>query len=194
MRKALVVGINHYDHGQQLHGCVDDAHEVKTILCRHGDGTVNFDVNLLTGTGSANKITKLELKDQIASLFSDDSDVALFYFAGHGHIEPVGGYILASDCRRGDDGVSLAEVVALENDSNAKNKIIVLDSCHSGIAGNPPSSNQHANLSEGLTILTASTKDQYATEPNKRGLFTSLFVNALTGAAANLVGDVSPGG
>jgi hypothetical protein len=134
------------------------------------------------------------LKDYIAELFKDDSDIALFYFAGHGHIEATGGYLLASDSARGDEGVSLADVLIFANDSKAKNKIIVLDSCHSGIAGTPPSAGQNAVLSEGLTILTASTKEQYATEQNGRGLFTILFVDALSGAAANLVGDVSPGG
>ena len=28
MRKALVVGINYYEHGTPLFGCVDDAHAV----------------------------------------------------------------------------------------------------------------------------------------------------------------------
>lgn len=32
MRIALIVGINHYDHGSPLFGCVDDAHAVKFIL------------------------------------------------------------------------------------------------------------------------------------------------------------------
>ena len=35
---------------------------------------------------------------------------------------------------------------------------------------------------------------QYATEEDGAGVFTSLFVDALGGAAANLVGDVTPGG
>jgi len=44
MRKALVVGINYYQHGSPLFGCVDDAHAVKSALQRHSDGTVNFGV------------------------------------------------------------------------------------------------------------------------------------------------------
>ncbi|EFE6737880.1 caspase family protein, partial [Escherichia coli] len=27
MRIALIVGINYYEHGGSLHGCVNDAHE-----------------------------------------------------------------------------------------------------------------------------------------------------------------------
>lgn len=194
MRKALVVGINYYAHSQPLFGCVDDAHSVKAILERHGDGSVNFDVQLFTGTGPSDVVSRSNLKDYIEKLFSDDSEIALFYFAGHGHIEATGGYLLASDSQRGDEGVSLTSLLVLANASKAKNKIIVLDSCHSGIAGTPPVSDQNAVLSEGITILTASTKDQYATEENGRGVFTTLFVDALSGVAANLVGDISPGG
>lgn len=194
MRKALVVGINYYAHVVGLYGCVDDAHAVKAILERHGDGSVNFGMRLISGTGPTDAVTRAQLKDAIEELFTGDSDIALFYFAGHGHIEAAGGYICASDVRRGDDGVSLSEVLALANQSSAKNKIIVLDSCHSGIAGTPPSPNQQAVLSEGLTILTASTAEQYATEQDGSGVFTTLFVDALSGAACNLVGDISPGG
>ncbi len=194
MRKALIVGINYYKHGSPLYGCVDDAHSVKAILERHGDGSVNFDVQLFTGTGPTDTVSRSQLKDYVKKLFSDDSEIALFYFAGHGHIESTGGYLLASDSQRGDDGVSLMEIVAIANESKARNKIIVLDSCHSGIAGTPPSSGNNAVLAEGLTILTASTEDQYATEENGRGVFTTLFVDALNGVASNILGDVSPGG
>jgi hypothetical protein len=116
-----------------------------------------------------------------------------FYFAGHGHVEDTGGYLCGSECATGDDGLSLVEVVTLANASKARNKIIILDSCHSGIAGNQPLGAQAAELTEGLTILTASTADQYATEQNGSGIFTTLLVDALSGAAGNLIGDVTPG-
>ena len=193
MQIGLIVGINYYEHGSPLFGCVDDAHAVKAILERHDGGAVNFDSRLLTGTGPSDRVDRSELKDRIEELFKADANIALFYFAGHGHIEAAGGYLLATDSRRGDEGVSLSEILTFANASPAKNKVIVLDSCHSGIAGTPPTGDQLATLSEGLTVLTASTKDQYATEENGRGVFTSLFVDALSGSAANLTGDITPG-
>jgi hypothetical protein len=51
MRIALVVGINYYQHGSPLFGCVDDAYAVKAVLERHDGGGVNFDCKLLSGTG-----------------------------------------------------------------------------------------------------------------------------------------------
>jgi caspase domain-containing protein len=192
MRKALVVGIDHYANLPGLHGCVNDAQAVKRVLERHGDGCVNFGVVMLAATGPSSSLSRGNLKDRIDELFRDDSDIALLYFAGHGHIEATGGYICASDSARGDDGVSLGEVLALANGSKAKNKVIVLDSCFSGIAGTPAGQSA-AQLNEGLTILTASTKEQYASEENNSGVFTSLFVDAVGGAAGNLLGDVTPG-
>ena len=126
-------------------------------------------------------------------LFVDDSEVALFYFAGHGYIETTGGYLCAGDCKTGDDGLPLTELMTLANGSKARNKIMILDSCYSGALGDHPINTQLSEISEGMTILTASTKGQYAAEENGGGVFTGLLIDALSGAAANLVGDVTPG-
>ena len=193
MRKALVVGINYYEHITSLHGCVNDAHAVKNALERHSDGSVNFGVKLLSGPGATEPVLRTELKQNIQDLFSGDHETALFYFAGHGHLEEAGGYIIASDAKQGEEGIPLADVITYASQSRVQNKIIVLDSCHSGITGSIPTSPMIAGLKEGITILTASTADQYATEINGAGVFTTLFVDALNGAAANLVGDVTPG-
>jgi hypothetical protein len=48
-------------------------------------------------------------------------------------------------------------------------------------------------LSEGLTILTASSETQHAIEENGSGVFTTLFIDAMNGSASNLVGDITPG-
>lgn len=193
MNVAVIVGINYYEHGDSLYGCVNDAYRVKNVLERNSDGSVNFECKLLTASAFRESIDKLSLKDSIKQLFSIKAETALFYFAGHGHVEVTGGYLLASDSRRGDEGVSLTEILTLAKKSPATNKIIVLDSCHSGIAGSPPDNEDESALTEGLTILTASTKDQYASEEDGTGVFTSLFVDALNGGAANLLGDITPG-
>ena len=193
MKKALVVGINYYDHIGQLHGCVNDAYAVSQVLMRHMDSSVNFDVKQITAVDKGTSITRKQLKDDVIELFKDDSEIAIFYFAGHGHVENTGGFLITSECRDGDDGLSLDEVLTISNESKAKNKILILDSCHSGIAGTPKSLGDKALLSEGMTILTASSKDQYANEINGSGVFTSLLVDALNGGAANLLGDITPG-
>jgi hypothetical protein len=196
MRKALIVGIDHYTHIGSLSGCVNDAHSMRAALERHADGTLNFvSPRVLTGPGADQPVPKRVLKEAVRELFADDAEIALFYFAGHGYIEDTGGFLCASDSASGDDGLALSEVMTLANTSKAKNKVIILDSCHSGVAGNNPVSATMAEITDGVTILTASTANQYAMETpgGGSGVFTSLFVDALNGAAANLVGDITPG-
>lgn len=193
MKIALIIGINHYPNGDDLYGCVNDAYSVKGILERNFDGSVNFDCKILTASNAKEALDRGEIKDAIAQLFSTKAEVALLYFAGHGHIEITGGYLLGSDAKRGDDGVSLNDILVLANEAKATNKVIILDSCHSGIAGNAPNIKDSALISEGITILTASTSDQYASEKNGSGVFTTLLVDALSGSAANILGDVTPG-
>lgn len=193
MRKALIVGIDHYAHVPALHGCVNDALSVNQVLERHGDGQKNFDVNLITSDGAHNFVLRNDLRGRIQALFRDDSDIALFYFSGHGHIEATAGYLLASDSKTGDDGISLNDVMTYANESRARNRIVILDSCFAGIAGANPTAPAQAEVRQGVTILAAATEDQYAIEENGSGVFTGLFVDALNGAAANLVGKVTPG-
>jgi hypothetical protein len=163
------------------------------MLDRHADGSPNFGPRLMVGAGPQEVLARSELKEAVRELFADDSEVALFYFAGHGYIETTGGYLCAGDCRTGDDGLALSEVMTLANESKARNKIIMLDSCYSGALGDHPINRNVAEISEGMTILTASTKGQYAAEAAGGGVFTGLLIDALGGAAANLVGDVTPG-
>lgn len=193
MRKALVVGIDYYAKVAALSGCVNDAYNVKGALERHGHGSPNFDISLMVATNAHSAVDRPKLKEKIRDLFHDDSEIALLYFSGHGFVEPVGGYLVTSECSTGDDGVSMDEVLSLANSSPAKSKVIILDCCHSGALGSPVVTDGKSVLSEGITILTASTKDQYAVESGGTGLFTSLLVDALSGAAANLVGAITPG-
>lgn len=194
MRKALVVGIDSYANVSCLHGCVNDSFAVKAMLDRHADGSVNFGVKHLAAVGPADHVGRDELRQAVESLFTGDGEVSLLYFAGHGHIESTGGYLCASDVKTGNDGVPLAEIMIMANHSKVQNRVIVLDSCHSGVAGGSALQQQVAEISDGVTILSASTADQYASEENGAGVFTNLLVDALGGAAANLVGDVTPGG
>ncbi|MEU7599916.1 caspase family protein [Streptomyces sp. NPDC041003] len=196
MRKALIVGIDHYETLENLSGCVNDAYAVRAAVERNSDGTLNFpSPQLIVGTSAERCVKKRDLKEAVRRLFADDSEIALLYFAGHGYIEDTGGFLCASDSETGDDGLSLAELMTLANASKARNKVIVLDSCHSGAVGNSSMAADIAQISDGVTILTASTADQnsYEVPGGGAGVFTNLFVDAINGAAANLVGDITPG-
>lgn len=192
MKKALIVGIDYYADIPSLYGCVSDAKAVKQVLERHADGTINFYIRMLNSTGPRQYVCRNQLRAALIDLFSSDVETALFYFSGHGYIDDLSGYLITSECSFGDDGLSLNDILVLANKSPAKNKIVILDSCHSGAAASSLNNRKYsAEIAEGVSILTASSADQYAVEVDGSGLFTSAFINALKGDAADLLGNVT---
>lgn len=194
-RIALLVGIDYYAYCENLLGCVYDATVINELLDRNGDEcqTKNFDTKLMLAKDKSSSITKGQLKDKIEELFSTNAEIVLFYFSGHGYVESTGGYIMTSECSRGDYGLSLQDLVNYANRSPASNKVIILDSCFSGFAGDSPYAERHASIADGVTVLTSSRRDQTSLEVDAHGVFTNLLADALKGAAANLVGDITPG-
>lgn len=196
MRKALVVGIDDYPNNP-LNGCVSDATAVAQVIEAHSDGEPNFEVKLLISPGensSADGITRKQLRSELDALFAGDPEVALFYFAGHGIVKNVGGYIVTSDLTKYDEGVPMDDVLKLANQSKAKDKVILLDCCRSGKFGSSEIAGGNVSyLSEGLTVLTASRDSESANEKNGSGVFTSLLVDALKGGAGDLRGHITPG-
>ncbi len=193
MRKALCVGIDSYEKVSDLHGCVNDANAVRAVLERNGDGTLNFDTKLMCATSEAAYITRTTLKDAIQELFEGDSEIALFYYAGHGSYDALGGYLCTSEVGREDDGLSLNDVMGIVAQSKAKSKVVILDSCHSGLVACSQEMQNYSILHNGTTVLAACDEKQYSSEENGHGVFTTLLVEALYGGAMNLLGEVSPG-
>ena len=188
MRRALIVGIDDYG-SQSLKGCSNDAEEIKRLLSYHGDNNINFQTVIRTGT-----VYKDELIELIKQCFVRDEDVALFYFSGHGYIDEQGGYLVTSDFEIDDFGVSLQEVMDIANNSKCKNKIIILDSCHSGFMGRDNDISPDATIiTNGVTILTACIEQETALERGGHGVFTSLLIEALSGRAADILGHISLG-
>ncbi|MDU1036970.1 MAG: caspase family protein, partial [Staphylococcus sp.] len=188
-RKALVVGIDDYP-GCPLNGCVNDAKEIKSLLEINGDGSPNFEVKY-----APNIQTKDELLDLLNALFCEgDSDISLFYFSGHGTDEFTG-KIVTPDFKGRDMGVSMSDILALLKQSKSKNKVVILDCCFSGKFGELEvvSSNETV-LGEGVTIMTASSRDQYAVEDGitGHGVFTELLIQGLLGGAADVGGNITP--
>lgn len=187
--KALVIGIDDYP-SSPLGGCVNDAKMFGEIIETNEDNSPNFDVKL-----EINIQTKAELRKSIKDLFSGESDIALLYFSGHGLVNDIGGYIVTPDAEAYDEGVSMDEILVIANNSKAKNKVIILDCCFSGSFGSPAIDGGHvAKIGKGVSILTASRDDEISKEVNGQGVFTNLLLEALRGGAADISGDITPGG
>lgn len=186
MKKALVVGIDDYPNAP-LSGCVNDACEIADKLEVNQDHTKNFDVRLETNING-----KSQLLADVRDLFSGDAEVALMYFSGHGSKDGMG-YLVTPDYEPPMWGVSMADILRCANDSKCRNKIIILDSCYSGLLGEDPvSPDSCSEISQGVTIMTASSRDQTSLEMNGHGVFTSLLLQGLDGGAADLTGKITP--
>lgn len=188
-RKALVVGIDSYGF-LSLEGCVSDSVKIGNLLQRHGNQNPNFDVKRLLS--STDNITQGILKEEIDSLFSGAPDTALLYFSGHGFVNNYGGYLVTSDFKKYEEGVSMSEIIRLANQSKAKNKVIILDCCYSGSLAKPSvGQGSTVELSDGLTVLTACGENEHA-EEDANGVFSSLLIEALEGRCADLTGHILP--
>lgn len=193
MRRALCVGVDNYPFGA-LRGCVSDAERLAALLSKHEDGTPNFECKKLVAPlgGATDIVTRAKLKQAVEQLFREKADVALLHFSGHGTENNLGGYMVTQDAKTYDEGLSMADVLKMANDSKADEVVVLVDCCHAGHMGQIPAiNNSAAVLREGVSIITASRGDQPSVEVGGGGLFTSLVVDALEGGAADLLGDVT---
>lgn len=190
MRRALLVGIDHYANPKKnLKGCVNDALRMKEVFETHENGDRNFDCKMLLS--NEKHVTRGTLKKQIKMLFNHRSnDTVLLYFSGHGATTDAGTYLVTHDAQPNDEGVSLMEVVALANNSKAKEVVIILDCCHAG-GNNIDLSERKVILREGVSILAAATEDQYSWEKGGYGVFTGIIYNAMLGGAADVRGKIN---
>lgn len=188
MKKALVIGINKYPTAP-LKGAVNDANNISELLKVNGNSTTNFEVKTLLEVQ-----TRSELLVKIKEFFSVNADIGLFYFAGHGFVNELGGFIVTPDHKRYEEGIAMNEILNFANRSEIRNKVIILDCCKSGSFGDTTTDGSVTPITKGISILTACRENEPAKEINGRGVFTNLLVEGLKGGAADLRGHISPGG
>lgn len=193
MKKALLIGINDYPEGNELTGCIEDINSVKAAIERHGDGSPNFGVKMMP-----NVQTSGEVMDAIRKLFAGNDDTALFYFSGHGYMNSTGAEIvMPQDIATPGQyytGIQMSTIMSIVNTSKVRNKIIILDCCHSGNIGKYELQDVGSILNTGVSVLTACREDEVAMEAGGHGLFTELLCTALNGGASDYCGNITIGG
>ena len=190
MRRALVVGIDNYPTSP-LTGCVADATRITQLLQNHDDGNPNFECRTLLSP--PNYVSRASLHEALHGLFTQEADIALFYFSGHGvNVNHQGGFLVTQDAAKWELGVSMQEVLNFANDSPIREVVIILDCCDSGAFGQIPSIDRDkVVLREGISILTSSGPSEPSVEEDGRGLFTKLVCDALAGGASDVIGEVN---
>lgn len=154
-RVALVVGNSNY-RNSPLKNPVNDATDIAAKL-----KVLGFDVTLKTDLSNYGFETALNSFKQKAS----GSDIALFFYAGHGMEIDGTNYLIPVDAPIGDDNQlkykSVNANYVLDILSGAKKKIIILDACR-----NNPSS--RSVLHGGLGVMSATNAFfAYSTSPGK---------------------------
>ncbi len=195
-KRALLVGIDRYQHMPLLTGCVADALAMADLLRRNKNGSPNYDCRVLTSADGP-PITRERLRSQWHALFDNFDGHILFHFSGHGTPTKAGGVLVTQEGTQGDPGLLMDELLMLANKSEAKTILLVVDCCYSGKAGDPSilqgsgNDQNQAFLREGVTILAASRATERAREAAGYGVFTKLILGALSGGAADVRGRVS---
>ncbi len=198
MKKALIIGIDKYSICP-LSGCENDAVALATLLETNGDGSPNFDIRIRTSDND-NITAAAELEESVGELFSGSAETVLFYFAGHGLINPItnNGFLVTQDGKKGAFGLALSDLLAKANNAHPeiRSTVIILDCCYSGAIGEVPAlgNDKLASIGAGVTILTSCERNQTSLEFNGHGLFTGLLLEALKGASADVCGRITPAG
>lgn len=196
-KRGLLVGIDYYIDYDALSGCVNDARALQPLLARNEDASLNLQCRLAVAEGHSSIISRDDLLEQVEYLLAPGADFALFYFAGHGAPQPGGDVsLVTSDATDKTPGVRFTEVLESIKASTVQEIVVILDCCFSGGATTVPLlGGEAALIRDGVSILTASRRDQISMEtPNGRGQFSSYLEAGLDGGAADVLGNISIAG
>ncbi|MEO9249127.1 caspase family protein [Citricoccus nitrophenolicus] len=202
MKRALLVGVDHYPTAGSLTGCVADAIALNALLARHADESPNWRTELITGESAPATITRERLRGALTELFANPRDAdLLFFFAGHGAQTPWGAELVTQDAVPNNLGVSMNDLVTLANDSPARSVTILLDCCFSGDTGNSPGLQSagvaenfrlnRAIVRENVTIMAASRGTEPSQETGGHGDFTRVLLDGFEGGATDHRGNVT---
>lgn len=144
-RDALVVGINTYRYLQALQSPAHDAEAIAQVLQTYGEFRVQRLPEIVQAEqphiGKTTPVTLQTLETALVNLFKPKGrnipHTALFYFSGHGIQKDAGiqeGYLAVSDAQpdAGFYGLSLFWLRRLLQESPVRQRIVILDCCHSG--------------------------------------------------------------
>ncbi len=191
-KKALLIGIDEYP-SNALPCCVKDAKEMAALLERNDDNKRNFDCRVECNVGTAR-----ELKKMASELFLGEGDTALFYYSGHGAQDEWGAYLVpAKTTNTTASYFSFDDLLKMVNASKFRDKIVILDCCFAGAAGNISAisgTSGAIRIANGVTLMTACRSYETAACSNNGSVFTRLLLEGLRGSAADVLGRITTAG
>ncbi|MGP1384276.1 MAG: nSTAND1 domain-containing NTPase [Thainema sp.] len=193
-RDAVVVGINGYQYLPSLTAPAQDAEAIATQLQQYGEFRVHRlpeviqDGKPIIGTRTA--ITVQDLESALVQLFKPKGrnipETALFYFSGHGIQKDAGiqeGFLATSDVNPqvGFYGLSLFWLRRLLQESPVRQRVVILDCCHSGELLNLLEADPGARAGTDRLFMAASREYESAFESlnSPYSVFTQALVSGL---------------
>lgn len=177
--KALLVAVCDYqiNNCPSLPLCKNDLYAMKNALI-HG---LNVNPNNIILCGEKGIVTKTDFVSSIFSVLSDitEDDTFILYFSGHG----------GKNCLvLSDDLIELQDLIDKIEQAQTKNKIVILDSCHSGnfALNSVPVMDIDEMVEDfaghGFAVLASCGAEQYSgfNEERKVSLYTSFVCDAFT--------------
>ncbi|MDT0681961.1 caspase family protein [Roseicyclus sp. F158] len=159
-RMALIVGNSEYEHVYSLNNATNDAADMADALRQ-----LDFEVTLLTDTGAADFMDKL---DAFAAE-AETAESTLFFFSGHAFQMEGVNYLVPSDAALTSADAIKTETWRLDTiieklESRNRQTLVFLDACRN----NPLPEGQRAASGDGLAKLTtgSGTFVAFATQPN----------------------------
>ncbi len=205
-RWALLIGIDRYDHAQDLRFCAKDMESLADVLVRQG-GYDQQRVRLLTTSKNSpvrptrtNILIELDLVLKQAG----PNDLVLVAFAGHGLLsESQDAYLMIQDSAPGayleQTGLRLSQIRESIEQCSARQKLLILDACHSGSKRGAPDvvaveklKPEMLPMGSGIIELYSCQGDQvsYEDENLGHGVFSYFLTQGLKGEAdAQLEGN-----
>jgi WD40 repeat protein len=193
-RDALVVGINSYQHLPSLQAPARDAEAIAHTLHTYGEFRVNRVPEIIqSGKAQVGQKTPVSLQDletALVNLFkpkgSNIPQTALFYYSGHGVQKDAGiqeGFLAVSDANpeRGFYGLSLFWLRRLLQESPVRQRIVILDCCHSGELLNFLEADPGASAGTDRLFMAASREYETAFESldSQYSVFTQALLQGL---------------
>ena len=194
---AILIGINGYHESLgRLKYCVNDVRRLADVLTQGDDAFPKDRLLVLTDDGDKDKCpTYANIHSWLASYLAqaEDDDTVFVYFAGHGREQGGKAYLLPCDATLQTvhvTGIPVSYLQELLDRCKARQKVLVLDACHSG-AGRDVAAMSTGMLSElsgskGIYTITSCDAAELSHEwgEKKHGVFSYFLSEGLAGGCA----------
>jgi hypothetical protein len=197
-RWAVLVGVNEYadkNNYGRLQVCVKDTQAIRDRLLASGYEAGRLRLLIDGGAEPPTRNNIIAALQSVANA-TNENDLLLFYYSGHGDEAGGEGYLVAHDGKHvalSDTGVSITRVKQIMEQARARAKVIILDACHSGVDfhGKGPQRmsayfiRRVFEQAQGLAILASCKQGEvsYEWRAQECSVFTHYLLDALEGKA-----------